>query len=281
MSRVGYPEVAIAVATLALERDPISQDSHAYRRYSEAGAVHRDKPIDAALELAVEELLDPSEVAEAFLTHRTHKCNRPGCLDVTVLQSSDYAKKYRETATIIADPWTFQDGAGPRRLDADFLAKNGIEVGAEDEVRICRETWSLAEHVSGTVNPNVLRPPRRSACRKASARRVSLGRRGDLAQPNLLCCAAARSPIRSIAPTDGSCEAARRFRSRPVVVERESSRERFTRWRARALSEQRACRRSASPAGRGSLFAAWFAVRSGRGRWELETGSGSRQDSIQ
>jgi len=105
---------------------------------------------------------------------------------VTVLQSSDYAKKYRETATIIADPGTFQDGAGPRRLDADFLAKNGIEVGAEDEVRICRETWSLAEHVSGTVDPNVfealgLKRLPESFCPSC----LLEGRRGDLAQPNL------------------------------------------------------------------------------------------------
>ena len=112
MDGIRDAEVTVTVAARPLESHAISEAADADGGDAESSAVDRHESIDASFEFTVEELLDAAQVAEPFLPHRTHKCNRAGSLNVCLLERAHYAEKYRETATIVADPRTFDDRTG-------------------------------------------------------------------------------------------------------------------------------------------------------------------------
>src|SRR4029079_18459750 len=116
--------------------------------------------IDSAFQFAVEELLDAAKISKALLPHRTHKCNRAGCLNLSLVERPDYPQKYRETATIVADTWTFDDRAAASQPDSDLFAKHRIEMSTEDQVRPGRGPAPLAKHVARAVDADVLQSER-------------------------------------------------------------------------------------------------------------------------
>ena len=65
-----------------LEGHTVAQAAHPHVRDPEAGAVHRDEPVDPALELGVEQVFDAPQVAKPLLPDRTHKSDTcPGSGD--------------------------------------------------------------------------------------------------------------------------------------------------------------------------------------------------------
>jgi hypothetical protein len=72
------------------------------------------------------------------------------------LEDANDPKKYCETATIVADPRTFDDRPDPTCPNISALTKNGIEVGAEDQVRPCGHPRPLREHIAGAIDSDVL-----------------------------------------------------------------------------------------------------------------------------
>src|SRR5262249_32095207 len=141
---------------LSLENHAIPEHPHTDRRDAQTSAIYRHEAVDASLEIPVEELFDAAEISETLLPHGPHKCNSPRCPDVSLFQGADYAKKYRKTATIVADHRTFQYGASARSFHIHFLSKNGIEVRAEDQMRVRSQARTLGDYISGTVDSGLL-----------------------------------------------------------------------------------------------------------------------------
>ena len=73
---------------------------------------------------------------------------------------ADDAEQNGKAAAVVADAGPLDDRAGARRLDVGLFGKDGVEMGAEHEVRRGCEAGALAEHVPDAVDPHVLQPGR-------------------------------------------------------------------------------------------------------------------------
>jgi hypothetical protein len=106
---------------------------------------------------------------------------------MSVFQRPDYAKKYRKSATIVADPGAFQDRTRARGSDVDVFVKDRVEVGAHNEVRLGARPGTLRDHISGTIDSYVLESERlqRLPERLCPARLLERRRR-NLTQPDLV-----------------------------------------------------------------------------------------------
>ena len=148
-----------------------------------------------------------------------------------------------QAAAVVADARTRQDRTVPLHADVGALRKDRVEMRGDHKVWPRPNTRTLAEHIAGLVDPDILqdraaRKPIRSAC----ARAVSLNGGAGISQNRIwssMACDSSARTASSAARTSGLpaklATAARLGLSACVLTQRERSTRHTARARAREL----------------------------------------------
>ena len=156
-------------------------------RDAEARAIDRDEPIDAALQLRVEEMLHATQVPEAFFAHRADEGHRTGGGDLRGVHRTCHGEHDGKAAAVVPDAGALQHRAVARHAHVGPFREHRVEVRAQDDVRPRALPGPLAEHVADPVDADVLQADglERAPVGLGPLTLLEGGRR-NLAQPDLL-----------------------------------------------------------------------------------------------
>src|SRR6266545_7112531 len=187
MDRVRDAERAVAVSARPFVGDSVSKAADADVRDAHPGAVDRDEPVDAALELLIKEVLHTPQIPQALFPNRRDERDGAVRLSAAPGERPYDGEQHGQAAAVIADAGSPDDVALTRSSNRRVFWKHRVEVRAEHQVRTRRKASALADDVAGAIDPDVREAERLERLLQRPRAPLFLEwRRGNLAQTYLI-----------------------------------------------------------------------------------------------